>query len=752
MTISLRTKVTAVTAAVVVAASLISTALTISVEKRSMERQVVSRGAALAEALARAVSEGLAAENLDLIKEVEDIVHAKDVVLIQVLSPLWLGVASVPVDQLNTPPRQEAVAFFEAAKKTEHSYFSVNTGPWIDLYAPVFLDPHDARVPNLFVGYVRLQVSTESLRKAIARAILLNVLATALLAITAVLLLNALMAKYVLRPILDLHRSASRHQKGEFPEAVPVTTNDEIGELSAQFNEMSRALKEREEKLAEEKERLAVTLRSIGDSVIVTDTQGSVTLLNKVAEQQTGWPASEAVGRQLSEVFHIVNEQSGERCGNPAEKVIGTGQPCGLANHTALIRRDGSRIVIEDSAAPIRDRNSRIVGVVLVFRDVTERRRMEEEVIKAEKLQSVGLLAGGLAHDFNNLLTAIVGNISMAKMYIDSRSKAQARLADAETASRRATDLTYQLLTFSKGGAPVRKLSNIADIIRESAGFTLSGTSVAPEYAIAPDCLPVEVDEGQMNQVFNNLIINAVHAMPNGGSIRFAVANCFLSENEVPTLPGGAYVKVSVEDSGTGITPELIPKVFDPYFTTKQKGSGLGLSSVYSIVKRHDGHITVESKPGRGTAFHIYLPASRLGPESTQSKAGTITAGRGRVLVMDDETLIRDVAGEMLRTLGYDVDFTEHGAETVALYRKALAEHKPYSVVILDLTIPAGMGGRETLQKIREFDPDVRAIVSSGYSNDPIMADYEQHGFKGVVTKPYTIGNLSSTLAAVLKK
>jgi PAS domain S-box-containing protein len=612
------------------------------------------------------------------------------------------------------------------------------------------LDPHDGKVPKLFIGYVRLRVSTEGVKQSVAEAVIVNILAAVLLTGIAVVVLNLFVGKYVLKPILTLHQSISRHKEGEFYKTVPVHANDEIGGLFSEFNAMTLVLKEREEKLAEEKERLGVTLRSIGDAVIVTDVAGTVTMINKAAEQLTGWTAEEAVGSPLSGVFHVINEKTRERIDHPVEKVISSGLVCGLSNHTAIIRKDGREIVIEDSAAPIRDKSSRIVGVVLVFRDTTDKRRIEEEMLKSEKLQSVGVLAGGLAHDFNNLLTAVLGNISMAKMYVDSRSKAFARLSEAESASRRATDLTYQLLTFSRGGAPIKKTASISDIIRESANFTLSGTNVAAHFRIAELVWAVNVDSGQISQVFNNLIINAVQAMPDGGTVFITVENIVLQENSVATLPAGPHVRITVQDTGSGIPEENLPKIFDPYFTTKQHGSGLGLASVYSIVKRHNGHVAVESKAGHGTTFQIYLPAS--GGMSAESPAGEtgIVQGHGRILVMDDEQIVRDVSGDMLQALGYEVACAKTGMEAVELYCCAREENKPFQAVIMDLTIPGGMGGRDAVKKLLAVDPDVKAIVSSGYSNDPIMANYKKFGFKGVIIKPYNIDAFSKILREVL--
>jgi CheY-like chemotaxis protein len=384
--------------------------------------------------------------------------------------------------------------------------------------------------------------------------------------------------------------------------------------------------------------------------------------------------------------------------------------------------------------------------------DITERKKMEEELLRAQKLESIGLLAGGIAHDFNNILMAILGNISLASMEAPSNSRIVERLTAAEKASLQAKDLTQQLLTFSKGGAPIKSTASVANLIRDSADFALRGSNVRCEMIIPDDLWPIEVDQGQMNQVINNLIINADEAMPDGGIIAVRAENVILDSESAAALPlrPGGYVKLTISDQGIGIPPEHLSKIFDPYFTTKQKGSGLGLATAYSITQKHDGYITVESRLGAGTTFTILLPASLKQTASVAKGEGHPVRGRGRILVMDDEALIRDVVGQMLEFIGYEPDFARDGAEAIERYRIAKESGRPFSAVIADLTIAGGMGGREAIKKLLELDPNAKAIVSSGYSNNPVMANYRQFGFSGVVAKPYEIQKLSDEIYKVI--
>jgi len=517
-------------------------------------------------------------------------------------------------------------------------------------------------------------------------------------------------------------------------------------EMSIHTNELKRA----EDALAAEKERLSTALRLIDDGVITTDAEGKIVLVSKVAEILTGWTEEEAIGRPLSEVFHIIDEKTREPCEAPADIILKTGGMFGFASCKLLIARDGTERIITDSGAPIYDKDSNIIGVVLVFRDITERQRMEEELLKAQKLDSMNVLAGGIAHDFNNILTAILGNISLAKMYANPGDEIFQRLTEAEKASMQAKDLTRQLLTFSRGGAPVLKATCIAELLKNSASFVLRGSNVRCDFSIPDDLWPVEIDEGQISQVINNMIINADHAMPEGGVIEVCAGNITVGARDFPPLKGGKYVKISVQDQGIGIPEEHLQKIFDPYFTTKQKGNGLGLALSRSIIKNHGGHIAVESRAGVGTTFFIYLPVSPEKALTRDELEGKPVMGVGNILMMDDEEIVRDLACGILSNIGYKVTAAADGAEAIELYKRARESDRPFDAVIVDLTVPGGMGGREATKQLTEIDPEVKVIVSSGYSNDPVMADFRKHGFSGVIAKPYKIKELSEILYRVV--
>lgn len=417
-----------------------------------------------------------------------------------------------------------------------------------------------------------------------------------------------------------------------------------------------------------------------------------------------------------------------------------------LSYKTTFRRMDGSFFPVElfASSFPYQGQNYQF----LFFMDVTEQQKMEKEMLKARKLESVGVLAGGIAHDFNNILAAIVGSLNLAQLDADLSDDTRELLSAAEKASIRAKGLTQQLLTFSKGGEPIKQAASIHEVIKDSADFVLHGKNTACKYNIPDDLWLVEIDKGQISQVIQNIIINANHAMPNGGIIQVRCENIDPLHDENVSLPHDKkFVKIIIADSGTGIPVNLIDKIFDPYFSTKQEGSGLGLAISHSIIKKHNGQISVESNPGTGTTFTIYLPASiqKLIQKTAESPLG-LSTGKAKIMVMDDEKIVRDVAETMLNRLGHEVLLAEDGKQALELYKSHKTSAKPIDIVIMDLTIPGGMGGKDALQEILAFDPDAKVIVSSGYSNDPIMANCRKYGFCCALVKPYQFDDLTNVI------
>ncbi|MEO6003271.1 MAG: ATP-binding protein [Opitutus sp.] len=389
-----------------------------------------------------------------------------------------------------------------------------------------------------------------------------------------------------------------------------------------------------------------------------------------------------------------------------------------------------------------------------VIRDQVENEkaaRLDAALARASKLESVGVLAGGIAHDFNNLLTVVIGNLSLAKLDERIEGETVRCIVESEKAAARAKDLTQQLLTFSKGGEPVRTSARLPEIVREATQFGLHGSNVRSAFDIAPDLWPAEVDKGQIAQVVHNLIINASQAMSTGGLIRISLQNEDLGADFRADLEPGRYVRLTVADTGTGIPAENLSRIFEPYFTTKQQGSGLGLATVYSIVKKHGGQIDVQSTIGEGTTFHVWLPAASKAPAAACAVEACVQAKTGRVLLMDDEVAIRQLGSAVIKRMGLAITVVDDGAAVVSEYAAARAAGRPYDLVILDLTVPGGMGGAEAMVKLREMNQDVRAIVSSGYSSDPVMANHRNYGFSGRVPKPYTATDLIDVVKMVMK-
>jgi PAS domain S-box-containing protein len=492
-------------------------------------------------------------------------------------------------------------------------------------------------------------------------------------------------------------------------------------------------------------------LDGIPDGLTLLSPNLEVLWANPAAALATGHEPRDLIGRYCYQVRHELDKPCDDCI------VLGTLRT-GELKETLQVSHTGRSIELR--SVPVRDEEGKIVKVIEIGRDVTdqiaaeaERNELERKLLHAHKLESLGILAGGIAHDFNNILTGILGNLSILRMHLPEGHKGLERIERCEKAVSRATGLTCQLLTFSKGGDPVKKPIDLRHLVDHSVSFALTGSNVASEVNIADDLCTVNADEGQLEQVLNNLLINAVQAMPLGGVVRVSAANRPPERLEPGSLEQKRYVSIVVSDQGEGIMPKNLAKIFDPYFTTKETGSGLGLTSAYSIVRKHGGDISVVSEPGKGTTFEILIPASSHAVNIDNNRVHQgVSVGKGFIMVMDDEEYIRDMVCEMLSMTGYEAEGFSRGEDLVQAYRNKLREGNAPCAVILDLTIPGGMGGLETAKSVLEIDPGVRLIVASGYSNNPVMANYRQYGFVAALTKPYRLEDISSELEKVLRE
>ncbi|MDH3393381.1 MAG: PAS domain S-box protein [Desulfobulbaceae bacterium] len=522
----------------------------------------------------------------------------------------------------------------------------------------------------------------------------------------------------------------------KFKDGKPVT-------MAGFFRDITDRV-QNEKALRESEKRYRNLFENAHDLIQIVQPDGALLYVNRAWRQTFGYSKEET--RNLS-IFELISPECQEHCKKTFAQVLSEEK----VNYidTTFLAKDGRSILIEGNAI-CKFQDNTPLYTQCIFRDVTEKRKLEEELLKAQKLESVGVFAGGIAHDFNNLLTAVLGNISMAKLYLNPQDRALIHLNDTEKATQRARSLTQQLLTFSKGGAPIKKKTTITELILDSSSFPLRGSNIKCRFNLADDLRAIEVDEGQLSQVIQNLVINGAQAMPDGGTITVSSKNIHLTEQELPPLPAGQYVRITVADHGIGIPIKDQNKIFDPYFSSKETGNGLGLAICYSIIQKHDGLITVSSKPGHGATFSIFLPAVSAMPQKKEANTAAHQIRGGKILIMDDEEMVQRIACDMLKHLGCETEVARDGREAIDLYRKALMAGKPFEAVLMDLTIRGGVGGKETIERLIAIDPTVKAVVSSGYANDPIMADFRKYGFCAVAPKPYNLKELRAALSNIL--
>jgi len=548
----------------------------------------------------------------------------------------------------------------------------------------------------------------------------------------------------------------SRHRTKDgrvFPVEISVNYLEFEGkEYNCAFARDISERKKKEETIQLGKREWESTFDAMSDWVSLIDLKYRILRSNRAGEKFVDLPTEETIGQNCCELLYGTQEPLPE-C--PMQKMLQTHQRESLDLYVKEMNQ-WLRIVVD----PVMDKDDNLVRAVHIVRDITELKKIEEERLKVMKLESIGIIAGGIAHDFNNLLSIIIGNIDLAKDDIKPEIGAFEKLSGAGNATLQAKELTKQLITFSKGGAPVKKVGSIGEFVMDTINLSILDSNIKCKFFIPHDLWLVGFDEGQMKHAINNMIVNTTESMPDGGTIDVTADNFIVTAERGLPLSDGKYVKISIQDRGVGIPEEHLSRIFDPYFTTKemgvQKGMGLGLATTYSIINRHDGHITVESKVGGGTIFTLYLPAHEkdireLEPEKTP-RPEKPEIQTGRILLMDDEEMIRNLGKQMLSRFGYDAELAKDGAETIELYKKAMDSGKPFDAVILDLTVKGGMGGKDAVKNLSAIDPHVKAIVSSGYFNDPVMTDFRRYGFIGALPKPYTMKDLKDALDKVTKE
>jgi two-component system cell cycle sensor histidine kinase/response regulator CckA len=526
---------------------------------------------------------------------------------------------------------------------------------------------------------------------------------------------------------------------------------ERTAELARANKELQLEIEERrriERSLRESEENYRQLVQAAHSIILRWDAEGRILFMNDYGLKLFGYAKEEIFDRPALGTIIPFMDTAGRDL-QPMVADLLRDPDSSAYNENENVCKDGRRLWISWSNRAVLDPDGAVREILSVGTDFTARRASEQELQRTQKLESLGIFAGGIAHDFNNLLTSILGNIELARLFSERYGKAWKRLNLAEKAALQAKGLTRQLSTFAKGGSPVFKVVPMTVLIKDCVDFSLRGARVKAELDIAEDLWHAEVDEGQVCQVIQNLVRNAEQAMPGGGTIMVTAGNLHLDRKSGLPLHAGKYLEIAIRDQGEGIPEKLLGRIFDPYFTTKKTGSGLGLAVCYSIIRHHGGHIAARSEPGAGATFYVYLPATNKKPRARQLEKA-VAPGPGRLLAMDDQNDVKEILSELLVRLGYDVEFASRGEEVLAMYKAARDLGRPYDALILDLTIPGGMGGEETIRRLLELDPAVKAIVSSGYVNDPVMADHSRYGFRGAVPKPYRSDELAQVLAAVV--
>ncbi len=728
----LQVKVSVFIALIIAVSSLVPTFFFNSALNKNLDRELIARGETLGYSLSRAAVEGISTENLDLIRSAGFIVQAEGVELSQVFSTVWNAIDAYPFERLSEHPHPDALNHF----KTSNAPFLIRTDKHYEFYNPVIYRPDNTSAELLF-GYTRISLSSGNIRKAAGNVIAVNILISVLITIIAVFAVNYIINRFVLKPIVSLHNSMRKLKDGLPPDTLPVSPQGEIGELIEKFTEMSAAVRDKEEKLVASQQKLTSLFDRVGHAIFTTDNNCNIIRTNKRFEEMFGkYPANICdISSSGIEALNYVRQGSPGAIINKEEKVINI---------------NGAELLIMISLYPEMEQTGSFSGFDGYIIDITEKKRLEEELLQSQKMEAIGTLAGGIAHDFNNMLQIILGYASFLKLNLSENDPMYPPIISIERSANRAADLTKQLLGFARGGKYIVSSVNLNEVVNTIIRIVSRTFDKAIE--IKTDLWPglrlIEADQSQLEQVLMNLCINARDAMPGGGVLKIDTFN--FEGRPVHEAGPGKWSVVRITDTGAGIDRNIINRIFEPFFTTKEtgKGTGIGLAMVYGVIKNHGGHITVESETGKGSVFTIYLPAAEKQKEAVTVESKSIDYGKGLILVVDDEEIVRDICRTILETTGYDVIEAPDGIAAVELYSQ---KKDSIVAVILDMVMPK-MNGKETFLKLKEINPEVRVLLSSGFTIDETAREILGAGAGGFIQKPYNISKFSKALSELLAR
>jgi PAS domain S-box-containing protein len=734
MSLPIKTKVSIFVTAIIIFIGGISAALFVSAHSRALEGDLTARGIALSQSLAKAAEEGLAKEDLDLIKNASHIVQAKDVIRADVYTNLWDIVESHSSEEAYEPPHPQAVEHFK--NSDEPFYIKTKDGGAYNFYGSIKFQP-PLETPPITIGFVKVCLSAWELQKGLKKTIAKNIFVSGFITFLSIITLHMLISRLVTTPLARLHKSISAFKYGALPDALPVESRDEIGELSEEFNRMARTIKEKERMLVESEKRI----RSLFDR-----TEHIIFRLDKdfrIIESN----------RKFNEVFGDADNLCNILIQHDVHDCMRMAASGGIAHsEKKAVDKNGSDLSVLLSMYPENERDGSIKGFDGYMIDITETRLLEEQLAQSRRMEAIGTLAGGIAHDFNNLLQGIIGYTSLLKLKLPETDPSYKPIDTIEHSAQRAAELTRQILGFARGGKYVLKPVNLNTAVRHVLQIVTKTFDKAIEIrqTLQDGLWTIEADQGQIEHVLLNICINARDAIADGGIIKIETLNKnieeagLLSEDAAP----GRYAIVKISDTGAGMDVRTKSRIFEPFFTTKEKGkgTGMGLAMAYGVIKNHGGFITVESEPGKGSSFSVYLPATEKQPETETADVKEIPTGKGTILIVDDEDFVREAGRSILRQCGYEVIEAADGLEAIKIYNE---KKDSIDMVILDIIMPR-MGGKAAFEKIKEINPDVKVLISSGYSIDGAAKEILDAGAKDFMQKPYNFKELTNRIKNIL--